>query len=1123
YLTTDTYAVYTYTSEGWSLVIENLTSEIVTLTFDANGGVIDNDGEETEIYSITVNKGDSIDLPTPTREGYAFTGWYYGTGANAGHVTDVTPISRDMTLTAKWERCYEMSAYYLSNTELTESGNVSFEYNYEGNFSTTGYNNITIEIELDGVVYSANEAIINGYISEYEVYNGSNYFYGNIYFVAFGEYTVYLSYSNSSAAFEVTVSQYVYSGSVYVEYIESNNYLSSPYYTSIAEVSISDVNSTDSSYVRVAFHAPSDATVSVTLNGNQVDYFTSYSSGNYYVYFNPKTIVNYTPDTYIFVVTVSSEDYGSGSAIITYTLEQVPDFYYTCTISSTLYTCNSTYFELYYYGEESYSYPIVTISDGTNIYTINCTQYSNSSTISDNDNNEVLNYELYYNENNIYGYLTFYVVGDYDVTIAFGEDADSLDINVINFRLYSYNTDIYTDEYTHFAAQYYGSSEYEYPEITITSTDGYSYTYSITNYGNYYSYDDSIEATEDTNATAATTYLYVYWNNNAQYMSGEIIFYEAGTYTVTIAFGEDSISYTVTVTEYVFEGDVTLKYIYWGGNSVNNGSTITGYTDEDYSLYLVLDAPQDYVVTAAIDGTEIADFSYNDSWSYGELYLYLDNISFADLVNNTTGTYSITITVSSESNGSVTVTLTYVLAETPAYVYAIISDSMDEEYYSVSDGIDAAYTGYIPAYSSEVICIAIYAASPEITVTLNGTALTKDTDYYIEQEDNLYIVYIYASVLEVDELTDFTLEGLAAKAALNTIVVNAADSDSTATATLSIYSIVWLYEEYTYDTTIAENYEMELVAAYCGNSEGNITITITGADGYEYTYTLSDGTNYFSDSENTAVYATVYTESSDYYNLIEVSGEIYFYVSGEYTVTVTCGTESIVVAEPYDYKGVDFNSVSYGEYYYSQGVSEASETINISGTTEIIYYFIPATDGIITITTTGSVDTYGYLYQGDDCIADDDDEGYDANFLITYTVTAGLLYEIHICGFDEYESGISVLSISGVIFVYGDSSDISLPEAEDIVITDSTSVDSDIMELAFKAAKDSTVTIKVNGVEIDTTNIVSTEWNMGTLTINVDPRLCTGTTAGTYTITVTVSSETYSCSDTAEITYTLAA
>lgn len=62
-----------------------------TISFDSDGG--------NSVSSIKVGSG-SVSLPTPTRDGYKFLGWYY----NDKKITNVSDITTDMKLTAKWEK-----------------------------------------------------------------------------------------------------------------------------------------------------------------------------------------------------------------------------------------------------------------------------------------------------------------------------------------------------------------------------------------------------------------------------------------------------------------------------------------------------------------------------------------------------------------------------------------------------------------------------------------------------------------------------------------------------------------------------------------------------------------------------------------------------------------------------------------------------------------------------------------------------------------------------------------------------------------------------------------------------------------------------------------------------------
>ena len=64
-----------------------------TVTFDTNGGTSD-------VQSANVTFDELITLPTPTRTGYAFDGWY--DADNNKYVSGIWNTSKNITLVAKW-------------------------------------------------------------------------------------------------------------------------------------------------------------------------------------------------------------------------------------------------------------------------------------------------------------------------------------------------------------------------------------------------------------------------------------------------------------------------------------------------------------------------------------------------------------------------------------------------------------------------------------------------------------------------------------------------------------------------------------------------------------------------------------------------------------------------------------------------------------------------------------------------------------------------------------------------------------------------------------------------------------------------------------------------------------
>ena len=68
--------------------------------------LVANDGSEATIEEIEKNQ--SYTLPTPTRSGYAFSGWYLKEDFSGDAVTEVKPDA-DLSVYAKWEKLYTLT------------------------------------------------------------------------------------------------------------------------------------------------------------------------------------------------------------------------------------------------------------------------------------------------------------------------------------------------------------------------------------------------------------------------------------------------------------------------------------------------------------------------------------------------------------------------------------------------------------------------------------------------------------------------------------------------------------------------------------------------------------------------------------------------------------------------------------------------------------------------------------------------------------------------------------------------------------------------------------------------------------------------------------------------------
>ena len=110
---------------------ENGNGESIEVTpvkgTDYSGGVSDeqmvtvtlnyNDNQATPAKALKVAKGSTITLPTPTRSGYTFAGWYNGTTKVAAEYK----AKNNITLTAKWTSTSSGGYYYYQPTTDTKA------------------------------------------------------------------------------------------------------------------------------------------------------------------------------------------------------------------------------------------------------------------------------------------------------------------------------------------------------------------------------------------------------------------------------------------------------------------------------------------------------------------------------------------------------------------------------------------------------------------------------------------------------------------------------------------------------------------------------------------------------------------------------------------------------------------------------------------------------------------------------------------------------------------------------------------------------------------------------------------------------------------------------------------
>ena len=154
---------------GYDLVIEQITEDTIftfpyytelyalwykttaTVTFDANGG-------ECDIQSKTVYSHNSYgDLPTPTKEGYIFVGWYYNERLISSY-SDVGEKPTDHTLTAKWVPVNVSVTFNANGGKMSSNNDISITQKYSymteyGSFpeaTRTGYKLVGWFTEREG-------------------------------------------------------------------------------------------------------------------------------------------------------------------------------------------------------------------------------------------------------------------------------------------------------------------------------------------------------------------------------------------------------------------------------------------------------------------------------------------------------------------------------------------------------------------------------------------------------------------------------------------------------------------------------------------------------------------------------------------------------------------------------------------------------------------------------------------------------------------------------------------------------------------------------------------------------------------------------------------------------------
>ena len=489
------------------------------------------------------------------------------------------------------------------------------------------------------------------------------------------------------------------------------------------------------------------------------------------------------------------------------------------------------------------------------------------------------------------------------------------------------------------------SGEYGYLYFTPLETALYTATASASESALYmsiqsYSYDDDDEDYYWTNMASA------YSSSEGASASAESLLAAGGSYRVRVAFydtDEDEFASTT--------GDITVT-LEQTAISVMPLTSVGSYdaTIETAGEYLI------YSFTAPASAT----YRFYTTGSY-DTYSYLYDSSWTLLDEDDDGGEGVNTAVSCGLEAGET-----------CYFVVRMLDSSETGSFTVAVAQSASIEGAtvtLSAYSYEFTGNSI---TPEVTVTLDGSVLEEDVDYYTSYSSNRFpgtaTVYVYG--YDGTELTaSFTItEPDAATLSLGTERSAAiADGDyviysftPTATARYS----------FTMTSTASSSYYLlylyDLDESDWDDNDGE------GADSISLTWYCSAGCTYY-------VKMLAYDDDG---------------ATNTYTLTAS------------EYEGSDDDDSSSGLSLASAAASATavcagktySTTINTEG--GYAYYRItPSSSATYTFYTTGDYDTYSYLYDSSWSLLasdDDDDSGVGAtsgfNTCISYDLTAGTTY-----------------------------------------------------------------------------------------------------------------------------------
>ena len=151
---------------------------VYTVSFDANGGTVG-----TSSKSVTYDAAYGT-LPTPTRDGFTFTGWYTAaSGGNQVTASTIMTTASNHTLYAHWTESSYTIAFNGNGSTSGTMSNMAMVYNTPKNLTANAFaRQYTVTYNADGGTSAVSSAAANYTFVGWEdhnsiVYNGTTYSY----------------------------------------------------------------------------------------------------------------------------------------------------------------------------------------------------------------------------------------------------------------------------------------------------------------------------------------------------------------------------------------------------------------------------------------------------------------------------------------------------------------------------------------------------------------------------------------------------------------------------------------------------------------------------------------------------------------------------------------------------------------------------------------------------------------------------------------------------------------------------------------------------------------------------------------------------------------------------------